>query len=68
MSRSRLLKRVFDIDIEHCLNSRWRCHIVEHEDNEMTRPYGIGRVQSVNQANIAATGKGFWERLSLGLS
>jgi FtsP/CotA-like multicopper oxidase with cupredoxin domain len=23
----------------------WHCHIVEHEDNEMMRPYGIGPVQ-----------------------
>ena len=23
----------------------WHCHIVEHEDNEMMRPYRIGRVQ-----------------------
>ena len=24
----------------------WHCHIVEHEDNEMMRPYRIGQVQS----------------------
>ena len=24
----------------------WHCHIVEHEDNEMMRPYRIGPVQS----------------------
>jgi spore coat protein A len=23
----------------------WHCHIVEHEDNEMVRPYRIGRPQ-----------------------
>jgi spore coat protein A len=23
----------------------WHCHIVEHEDNEMMRPYRVGRVQ-----------------------
>jgi FtsP/CotA-like multicopper oxidase with cupredoxin domain len=23
----------------------WHCHIVEHEDNEMMRPYRIGPVQ-----------------------
>ena len=23
----------------------WHCHIVEHEDNEMMRPYRIGAVQ-----------------------
>jgi spore coat protein A, manganese oxidase len=23
----------------------WHCHIVEHEDNEMMRPYGIGPAQ-----------------------
>ena len=23
----------------------WHCHIVEHEDNEMIRPYRIGPVQ-----------------------
>jgi FtsP/CotA-like multicopper oxidase with cupredoxin domain len=24
----------------------WHCHIVEHEDNEMMRPYRIGPTQS----------------------
>ena len=24
----------------------WHCHIVEHEDNEMMRPYRIGPVQA----------------------
>jgi FtsP/CotA-like multicopper oxidase with cupredoxin domain len=24
----------------------WHCHIVEHEDNEMMRPYRIGPVQN----------------------
>jgi spore coat protein A len=24
----------------------WHCHIVEHEDNEMMRPYSVGRIQS----------------------
>jgi spore coat protein A, manganese oxidase len=24
----------------------WHCHIVEHEDNEMMRPYRVGPVQS----------------------
>ena len=24
----------------------WHCHIVEHEDNEMMRPYRIGDLQS----------------------
>ena len=24
----------------------WHCHIVEHEDNEMMRPYRIGPVQT----------------------
>jgi FtsP/CotA-like multicopper oxidase with cupredoxin domain len=23
----------------------WHCHIVEHEDNEMMRPYRIGPIQ-----------------------
>jgi spore coat protein A, manganese oxidase len=23
----------------------WHCHIVEHEDNEMMRPYRIGPLQ-----------------------
>jgi len=23
----------------------WHCHIVEHEDNEMMRPYRIGQAQ-----------------------
>jgi FtsP/CotA-like multicopper oxidase with cupredoxin domain len=22
----------------------WHCHILEHEDNEMMRPYQVGRV------------------------
>jgi hypothetical protein len=26
-------------------HSMWYCHIVEHEDNEMMRPYRIGPVQ-----------------------
>jgi FtsP/CotA-like multicopper oxidase with cupredoxin domain len=25
----------------------WHCHIVEHEDNEMMRPFRIGPVQSL---------------------
>jgi spore coat protein A len=24
----------------------WHCHIVEHEDNEMMRPFRIGPVQA----------------------
>jgi len=24
----------------------WHCHILEHEDNEMMRPYSVGPVQS----------------------
>jgi spore coat protein A len=24
----------------------WHCHIVEHEDNEMMRPYRIGPLQA----------------------
>jgi len=24
----------------------WHCHIVEHEDNEMMRPYSIGPIQT----------------------
>jgi FtsP/CotA-like multicopper oxidase with cupredoxin domain len=24
----------------------WHCHIVEHEDNEMMRPYAIGPIPS----------------------
>ncbi|MGH2577426.1 MAG: multicopper oxidase domain-containing protein, partial [Actinomycetota bacterium] len=33
----------------------WHCHIVEHEDNEMMRPYRIGPVQpgEPNQSNLA---------------
>jgi FtsP/CotA-like multicopper oxidase with cupredoxin domain len=22
----------------------WHCHIVEHEDNEMMRPYSVGQI------------------------
>ena len=24
----------------------WHCHILEHEDNEMMRPYSVGPVQN----------------------
>ena len=24
----------------------WHCHIVEHEDNEMMRPYAVGPIQN----------------------
>jgi FtsP/CotA-like multicopper oxidase with cupredoxin domain len=24
----------------------WHCHIVEHEDNEMMRPYSVGPIQT----------------------
>jgi FtsP/CotA-like multicopper oxidase with cupredoxin domain len=27
------------------MTSAWHCHIVEHEDNEMMRPYRIGPEQ-----------------------
>jgi len=31
----------------------WHCHIVEHEDNEMMRPYHIGPIpQDVPQAGM----------------
>ena len=30
----------------------WHCHIVEHEDNEMMRPYRIGPVQPVRRATV----------------
>jgi Multicopper oxidase len=38
----------------------WHCHIVEHEDNEMMRPYRIGPVQpgepaQANQVEQAAS-------------
>ena len=26
----------------------WHCHIVEHEDNEMMRPYAVGTPQNPN--------------------
>ena len=29
----------------------WHCHIVEHEDNEMMRPYRIGPAQSGQPAS-----------------
>ena len=29
----------------------WHCHIVEHEDNEMMRPYRIGPLSPVNRAS-----------------
>jgi FtsP/CotA-like multicopper oxidase with cupredoxin domain len=32
----------------------WHCHIVEHEDNEMMRPYRVGPVQS-GQPGIPST-------------
>jgi FtsP/CotA-like multicopper oxidase with cupredoxin domain len=31
----------------------WHCHIVEHEDNEMMRPYRIGPVQLGQPASLA---------------
>jgi len=33
----------------------WHCHIVEHEDNEMMRPFSIGPVQDPTQAPAGAT-------------
>ena len=33
----------------------WHCHIVEHEDNEMMRPYSIGPVQTRNAVIAAPT-------------
>ena len=30
----------------------WHCHIVEHEDNEMMRPYRIGPVQPGQPAEL----------------
>ena len=33
----------------------WHCHIVEHEDNEMMRPYRIGPVQSGQPGTLART-------------
>ena len=33
----------------------WHCHIVEHEDNEMMRPYRIGPVQPGQPRNLART-------------
>jgi FtsP/CotA-like multicopper oxidase with cupredoxin domain len=30
----------------------WHCHIVEHEDNEMMRPYRIGPVQPGQPAEM----------------
>jgi len=27
----------------------WHCHILEHEDNEMMRPYSVGRIQNPTQ-------------------
>jgi FtsP/CotA-like multicopper oxidase with cupredoxin domain len=30
---------------DHAGQFVWHCHIVEHEDNEMMRPYRIGPVQ-----------------------
>jgi bilirubin oxidase len=35
------VKAVFDIPGQFV----WHCHIVEHEDNEMMRPYRVGPVQ-----------------------
>jgi bilirubin oxidase len=31
---------------EHAGQFVWHCHILEHEDNEMMRPYSVGRVQN----------------------
>ncbi|MGZ5362484.1 MAG: multicopper oxidase domain-containing protein, partial [Solirubrobacterales bacterium] len=45
----------------------WHCHIVEHEDNEMMRPYRIGPVQpgqpdpdeaSVTRSGVVAAAAG----------
>ena len=32
----------------------WHCHIVEHEDNEMMRPYRIGPVQPGEPGGLVA--------------
>jgi hypothetical protein len=36
----------------------WHCHIVEHEDNEMTRPYRVGSEQEGQPAGHAGHGMG----------
>jgi len=35
----------------------WHCHIVEHEDNEMMRPFRIGPFSLVNRASLTTMGK-----------
>jgi spore coat protein A, manganese oxidase len=30
----------------------WHCHIVEHEDNEMMRPYRIGPTQAGQPSDL----------------
>jgi FtsP/CotA-like multicopper oxidase with cupredoxin domain len=35
------IKALFDLPGQYV----WHCHIVEHEDNEMMRPYSVGPVQ-----------------------
>jgi FtsP/CotA-like multicopper oxidase with cupredoxin domain len=32
----------------------WHCHILEHEDNEMMRPYCVGNTAACQQHNEAA--------------
>jgi FtsP/CotA-like multicopper oxidase with cupredoxin domain len=32
----------------------WHCHILEHEDNEMMRPYCVGDTPACRQANMGA--------------
>jgi hypothetical protein len=36
----------------------WHCHIVEHEDNEMMRPYRIGPRQPGQPDLLPAGGRG----------
>jgi Multicopper oxidase len=48
----------------------WHCHIVEHEDNEMMRPYRIGPPQpgqpaAASSAQLAAASAASSGRLSL---
>ena len=36
------IKALFDLPGQYV----WHCHIVEHEDNEMMRPFAVGPLQT----------------------
>jgi len=44
----------------------WPCHIVEHEDNEMRRPYQVGGCSQGNQAEGSTDSGRCWARTTSG--